>query len=154
MTKLDHHRQRQQTARRTLVSEARYGETTSDERRIRQLEQERLSDIARSHRHEHRFCGSLAGQLDRGRLLTSAQAAKLFEIAAENGWTSGTVETATLKNERRQNALEERIALYEGDNVELRGYAERSLLGERLSRRECGRASYLEKREATASHVH
>jgi hypothetical protein len=152
VTKTDHHAQTQRSIRKDLTAQARYRSAQAQERKIRLSEQAYYAAIARAHAHANSFCASIVKRLDAGGRVTTGQAATLLKIEEErgNGVDKAKASRRALEANRPQNALEQRIALYDGDNAELQAFAARCLVGECLTDSECGRASYLERLEAVA----
>ena len=64
----------------------KYQSATAEWNKIDRLEQSRHRRIAVEHRHESRFCASVADQVEAGRAVTKAQAQTLMKIATEHGW--------------------------------------------------------------------
>ncbi|MGE0306414.1 MAG: hypothetical protein AB7Q27_11705 [Acidimicrobiia bacterium] len=84
--KLDHERHNRRLRRAELGREANYEGAKHQNQRTFERSQDQLARFARAHRHENRFCASVADQVDGGRPISRPQAAKLREIAAEHEW--------------------------------------------------------------------
>src|SRR5262245_24619966 len=117
----------------------------ADDARVAKLEQQRFTELARAHRHEHAFFESVASQIDAGRPLSKKQAATLLAVAGERGWsTKATRQTAP---NPKQGKIEVELRDYAGDDPTLLAFAERWRRSEHLTNSERSKANWLLQQE-------
>src|SRR5262245_36512347 len=117
----------------------------ADDARVAALEQQRFTELARAHRHEHGFFESVASQIDAGRPISKKQAAMLLEIAGERGWSTKTNRQSAPN--AKQGKIELELRDYAGDDAALLAFAERCQRGEVLTNSERGKANWLLQQE-------